>query len=63
MLVDEATYLDGARVAAGQSDDGKSFTWIGLFESTVSELHRYQDRFRLNDLAVEDALFGKQPQD
>jgi len=60
MLVDEATYLDGARVAEGQADNGKSFSWIGLFDSTVSELHRYQDRFQLNDLAVEDALFGKQ---
>ena len=60
MLVDEATYLDGTRVTESQADNGKSFSWIGLFDSTVAELHRYQDRFRLNDLAVEDALYGKQ---
>ncbi len=60
MLVDEATYLHGKRVEDNPTTDPAAFSWVGLYESTVNELHRYQARFNFNDLAVEDALSGKQ---
>ena len=60
MLVDEATYLHGKRVDDNPTSDPAAFAWVGLYESTVNELHRYQARFNFNDLAVEDALSVKQ---
>lgn len=60
MLVDEAKYLDGKRVHDSGADPQKLFTWIGLVDPTEPELKILQNRFRLNPLAVEDALSGKQ---
>jgi len=60
MLVDEAKYTAGKRTNNGSVTGDGSFTWIGLVDATEAELAKYQRRFRLNDLAVEDALSGKQ---
>ena len=60
MLVDEAKYLDGKRVHDSGGDPQKLFTWIGLVDPTEPELKILQNRFRLNPLAVEDALSSKQ---
>jgi len=60
MLVDEAKYIAGKRTNNGSVTGDGSFTWIGLVDATNTELTKYQRRFRLNDLAVEDALSGKQ---
>jgi magnesium transporter len=60
VLVDEATYVDGKRISSDGNGQTSAFHWIGLHESTVRELLKYQERFHFNDLAVEDALFGKQ---
>ena len=60
MLVDEAKYIAGKRTNDGSVTGDGSFIWIGLVDATNTELTKYQRRFRLNDLAVEDALSGKQ---
>lgn len=60
MLVDEAKYSAGKRTKDGSPTGDQSFTWIGLVDANESELQKYRHRFRLNDLAIEDALSGKQ---
>lgn len=60
MLVDEAKYIGGKRTLDSLATDGRSFTWIGLVDSTETELQKYQRRFHLNNLAIEDAASGKQ---
>jgi magnesium transporter len=60
VLVDEAKYLDGVRVADGIGDPQKIFTWVGLIDPSAAELAVFQQRFNLSPLAVEDALSGKQ---
>ena len=60
VLVDDATYLNGKRVDAASASHDGAFQWVGLHDSGISELLNYQKRFSFNDLAVEDALSGKQ---
>ena len=60
VLVDEAIYLHGERLAANSDAPADAFHWIGLHDSSVNELLKYQKQFGFNDLAVEDALSGKQ---
>jgi magnesium transporter len=60
MLVDEAKYIEGRRVGDGSVTDGESFTWIGLVDATEAELQKYQRRFHLNNLAIEDAASEEQ---
>ena len=60
VLVDDATYLNGKRVDAASASHDGAFQWVGLLGSSMTELQRYQKRFGFNDLAVEDALSGKQ---
>jgi len=60
VLVDEAIYLNGERLADCTDAPAGAFHWIGLHDSSVNELLKYQKRFGFNDLAVEDALSGKQ---
>jgi len=60
MLVDEAKYVNGKRSDNGSTPGDGSFTWIGLVGSTEAELRKYQHRFGLNNLAIEDAAAGKQ---
>ena len=67
MLVDEATYVDGQRIAVdtagsigGHNHDGRGFTWIGLVDPSPREIQPYARRFKIDDLAVEDALSGRQ---
>jgi magnesium transporter len=66
MIVDCAHYRDGRRQMEGPMDldlaaevckreDERGFVWIRLFEPDASELAEVQERFRLHDLAVEDA--------
>lgn len=60
VLVDDATYLNGKRVDAASASHDEAFQWVGLHDSGIGELLNYQKRFGFNDLAVEDALSGKQ---
>ncbi len=60
VLVNDATYLTGKRVDKGHSSDAGAFRWIGLHDPGIDELLKYQERFAFNDLALEDALSGKQ---
>ena len=60
VLVDEANYLQGKRLAHGIEVPADAFHWIGLHDSNVKELTKYQQRFSFSDLAVEDALSLKQ---
>lgn len=66
MIVDCAYYRDGRRqhegtmqledaaeMCMGGSDVG--FVWLGIVEPSAAELREVQNRFRLHDLAVEDA--------
>jgi Mg2+ and Co2+ transporter CorA len=45
--------LDRAAETSAQGESG--FVWPGLFEPDPGELREVQHRFRLHDLAVEDA--------
>lgn len=67
MLVDEATYVEGQRTAVdsvegqgGHDPHGRGFTWIGLVDPSLREIQPYARRFKIDDLAVEDALSGRQ---
>ena len=60
VLVDDAIYLNGKRVDKGHSADVGAFQWIGVHDPGIDELLKYQERFAFNDLALEDALSGKQ---
>ena len=60
MLVDEAKYIDGKRTSVGSVANDGAFTWIGLVDATEAELQKYQRRFHLNNLAIEDAAATKQ---
>lgn len=60
MLVDEANYIDGKRVQGPATSAKKTLTWVGLIDPSEPELKLFQNRFRLNPLAVEDALSNKQ---
>ncbi|MFA5775645.1 MAG: CorA family divalent cation transporter, partial [Ilumatobacteraceae bacterium] len=60
MLVDDAKYIDGKRTSVGSAANDGAFTWIGLVDATEAELQKYQRRFHLNNLAIEDAAATKQ---
>lgn len=60
VLVDEAKYVGGKRSSDNSPTGNGSFTWIGLVDATEAELQKYQRRFHLNLLAMEDAASGKQ---
>jgi magnesium transporter len=71
MVVNCAAYRDGRRVAdidlehdaaggldlapSGAGAVGERFVWLGLHEPSEELLRKVQSRFRLHDLAVEDA--------
>ena len=66
MIIDCAHYLDGKRQHEGPMDldeaarvagqeDGEGFVWIGVVEPESEELVELQERFGLDELAVEDA--------
>jgi magnesium transporter len=66
LIADCAHYLDGVRQHEGtmdiaraaelaQREDERGFIWIGLVDPTPEELLEAQQRFGLNELAVEDA--------
>lgn len=60
MLVDDAKYVAGRRSSENSASDGESFTWIGLVDASEAELQKYQRRFHLNNLAIEDAASHEQ---
>jgi magnesium transporter len=60
VLVDDATYVNGKRVDAASASQVGAFQWVGLLGSSMTELQKYQQRFNFSDLAVEDALSGRQ---
>lgn len=60
MLVDEAIYVEGKRRSDISTIGEGQFTWIGLVDATEAELQKYQRRFHLNNLAIEDAASGAQ---
>lgn len=60
MLVDAATYVDGARLSALDTAHASGFSWVGLLDPSLAEIQKYQQTFSLNELAVEDALQGRQ---
>jgi magnesium transporter len=66
VIIDCAHYLDGKRQHEGPMDldeaarvagqeDGEGFVWIGVVEPESEELVELQERFGLDELAVEDA--------
>jgi|GEM_PF-3259865 len=60
MLVDEAKYIAGKRTSDGSALGDQPFTWIGLVDASEAELEKYQRRFHLNNLAIEDAASDEQ---
>jgi len=60
VLVDAATYVDGARLSALDTAHASGFSWVGLLDPSLAEIQKYQQTFSLNELAVEDALQGRQ---
>ena len=60
MQVDEAKYIAGKRTSDGSASGDESFTWIGLVDASEAELQKYQNRFQLNNLAIEDAASDEQ---
>lgn len=64
MIVEDARYVDGARVPVTLEPNGavpqRSFEWIGLVDPTESELLPIAHRLGVDPLAVEDALSSAQ---
>lgn len=60
MLVDEAKYISGKRTSVGSASGDQSFSWIGLVDASEAELQKYQRRFHLHNLAIEDAASDEQ---
>ena len=68
MIVDVATYIGGARCAAGDWSHelaarraaGEGFIWIGLKDPTHTELEHLAGELALHPLAIEDAVHGHQ---
>lgn len=60
VLVDEVKYTGGKRTSDSSAIGDGTFTWIGLVDSNEAELQKYQRRFHLNNLAIEDAASRKQ---
>jgi magnesium transporter len=58
VLVDSAVYINGVR--SHEVEPGTGFTWVGLLDPKVDEIHDYQQKFLLHSLAVEDAVMGRQ---
>lgn len=67
-LIDSAVYVDGKRVSmTADLDETYELTrahggiaWIGLYRPTLDELQSVAAEFDLHELAVEDALKGRQ---
>ena len=68
MIVDQAVYRDGRRMACGDLSDelavlrraGTGFIWIGLKDPTDEEFALVDSELKLHPLAVEDAVKGGQ---
>ncbi len=60
MLVDDAKYIAGKRTSDRSESGDQFFNWIGLVDASEAELQKYQRRFHLNNLAIEDAASGGQ---
>ena len=60
MLVDSATYVNGARLSEFTPQTESGFSWVGLADPSAGELAEYARLFQLHPLAVEDALSGRQ---
>jgi magnesium transporter len=67
-LIDSAVYVDGKRLGATVDLDETyeltrahgGIAWIGLYRPTLDELQSVAAEFDLHELAVEDALKGRQ---
>jgi len=68
MIVDNAIYVDGKRIAEPHSldetyqacRDQKGIAWIGLYRPTAEEFESVAQEFELHILSVEDALDAHQ---
>lgn len=68
MIVDQAVYRDGKRIACGDLSDeldalrknDSGFLWIGLKDPTQEEFELVQEELALHPLAVEAAVTGDQ---
>lgn len=58
MLVDSALYINGAR--SHEVESGNGFSWVGLLDPDGVEMQKYQQKYSLHSLAVEDAVHGRQ---
>jgi magnesium transporter len=67
-MVDNAVYVDGARISSPASLDEtyatlharKGLAWIGLYRPAQSEIRSVAEEFDLHPLAVEDAISAHQ---
>ena len=57
MLVDSAVYINGVR--SREVEPGSGFAWVGLLDPSTDEIEKYQQKFLLHPLAVEDAVMGR----
>lgn len=68
MIIDQAVYRGGKRIACGDlgdelaalREDAEGFLWVGLKDPTPDEFSLMVEEFGLHPLAVEDALAGGQ---
>lgn len=67
MLITCAAYRDGTKIAdvAIDSidkylDQPQTFVWVAFQDATAEELRMMQEEFDLHDLAIEDAMHGRQ---
>ena len=68
MIVNNAIYVNGARVASPATleettelkDSLKGMAWIGLYQPSHEEFQAVADEFGLHELAVEDAVHAHQ---
>jgi magnesium transporter len=60
MLIAEAIYFNGKRSDNNSVPGDGSFTWVDLVDATEDEIANYQQRFSLNEMAVERARCGNQ---
>lgn len=68
-IIDCAAYVDGTRLPGRFSPAsalaeirgrGRGFVWVGLFEPDLHQMGEIAETFGLHQLAVEDAVHGKQ---
>lgn len=67
MLINCIAYQKGARIGAITIEDisdylakPETFVWVALHDPSAEELAKMQEEFNLHDLAIEDALHGRQ---